>query len=471
MKSITTNKSGLKMKIINYIAGLLFVAIPLVGNSQQTLSLSDAIKTGLEKNYDIRIERKNVEIAENNNTWGEAGRMPNVTLNATSNNSVFNNKSGDQFFNGQTFPGFELNNQQSRALTPSVNANLTIFNGFKVAHNKARLENLQSESAGNADIVIANTVQAIILGYYIAVLEKERLDVFQKQLELSRDKYEKVKIKKEMGSSVSSDLLLEEGNYLNDSVNYINQQLSYRNAVRKLNFLLNESEVDKDYVFSDELSDEVEEIELAQLVSKIESENIDLKTLYLSQAVLNNNIAIARADRMPRLSMDLGYSYNRSVQDLTNATSPVADIQTPPEPSVNTRGTYYANFTLSFTLFNGNKINRAIKNAMIQEDIGNIRVERLKSSINRDLANAYDEYQTRKVLFNINERRVKAAETNLDISKDKFDNGSINSFDYRTVQNTNLDASIQRLNALYNLIDTKVSLMRLTGGILDEYVN
>lgn len=438
-------------------------------SQKQSLSLSEAISIGLEKNFDIRIERKTVEVAENNNAWGEAGRMPNVTLNTTYNNSMVNNKSGDQFFNGATFPGFELNNQVNSALTPALNVNWTIFNGNKVNISKARLDDLQRESEGNAEIVISNTIQAIILGYYIAELEAERLDTYQQQLDLSSDKYAHIKVRSEIGSAVSSDILLEEGNYLNDSVSFINQQLAYRNAVRNLNFLLNEPEVDKDYIFTDNLINEVEEIEFADLTNRLESNNVDLKKLYLSQAILNHNIGMARADRMPRLSVDAGYSYSRSVQDLTNAESDNVNFVAPNETSITNRGTYYANFTLAFTLFNGNKINRAIKNAVVQEDIGNIRIEKLRSSINRDLYDKYDEYSTRLMIYNINKRRVEAAEVNLSISDEKFKTGSINSFDFRTVQNNNLDAKIQLLQSLYNLIDSKVALMRLTGGLMDNY--
>ncbi|MEQ9168445.1 MAG: TolC family protein [Fulvivirga sp.] len=438
-------------------------------SQNQSLSLSEAISIGLEKNFDIRIERKTVEVAENNNAWGEAGRMPNVTLNTTYNNSMVNNKSGDQFFNGATFPGFELNNQVNSALTPALNVNWTIFNGNKVNISKTRLDDLQRESEGNAEIIISNTIQAIILGYYIAELEAERLDTYQQQLDLSSDKYAHIKVRSEIGSAVSSDILLEEGNYLNDSVSFINQQLAYRNAVRNLNFLLNEPDIDKDYVFTDNLINEVEEIEFADLTNRLESNNVDLKKLYLSQAILNHNIGLARADRMPRLSVDAGYNYSRSVQDLTNAESDNASFVAPNETSITNRGTYYANFTLAFTLFNGNKINRAIKNAVVQEDIGNIRIEKLRSSINRDLYDKYDEYSTRLMIYNINKRRVEAAEVNLSISDEKFKTGSINSFDFRTVQNNNLDAKIQLLQSLYNLIDSKVALMRLTGGLMDNY--
>ncbi len=435
----------------------------------QQLSLSEAIKIGLERNFDIRIEKKNVEVAENNNAWGEAGGTPNVTLNTTYNNSMINNKSGDQFFNGTTFPGFELNNQVNSALSPALNVNWTIFNGNKVNINKSRLDDLQRESEGNAEIIISNTIQAIVLGYYISELEAERLDTYKTQLDLSSDKYAHVKVRSEIGSAVSSDVLLEEVNYLNDSVSYINQQLAYRNALRSLNFLLDEPDVDKDYLFTNDLLAEVEELQFADLASRLESSNVDLKKLYLSQAILNHNMGMARADRLPRLSVDAGYNYNRSVQDLTNAKSDNSNFVAPAETSITNRGTYYANFTLAFTLFNGNKINRAIKNAVVQEDIGNIQIEKLRSSINRDLYDRYDEFTTRLMIYNINKRRVASAEINLTISDEKFKTGSINSFDFRTVQNNNLDAKIQLLQSLYNLIDSKVVLMRLTGGLMDKY--
>ena len=458
----------MKLKYIILSFAVLYAA---VSTAQEQLSLSDAIRISLQSNYDIQIEKKNVVVASNNNSWGEAGLMPNINLNATSNNSVFADNNGDQFFNGQTFPGFELKDQRSYAITPSVNANWVMFNGFKVKYNKARLENLQAETEGNADIVIANTMQAVILGYYLAVLEKERLQVFKTQLNLSKDKYDLIKIRKDLGSAGSTDLLLEEGNYLNDSVNYINQQLSYRNAVRNLNFLLAVEDVNQQYELTGALEDEIQEFNFEDLINGIEDQNIDLKKQYLSQAIISNNLGIAKADRMPRLSMDLGYNWRRNSQDLTSAdyTGANPNFSVPDEAAISKRSTYYANFTLSYTLFNGGKINRAIKNAIVQEDIGNIRIEKIRATVYKDLASSFDQYSIRNNIFDINERRVAAAQTNLEISSDKFKSGTINSFDFRTVQNTHLTASIQRLQALYNVIDSKVSLMRLTGGIIQTY--
>jgi len=433
-------------------------------NAQESLSLSDAIQTALQRNYDILIERGNVEVAENNNSWGEAGRLPTVSLNLNQNNALTDNVK-------VAFPTSTQGQTVSNQVNPSISANWTIFDGFKVNINKKRFELLQAETEGNASIVIANTLQSIILGYYLAVLERERLDEFEKQLALSRDKFDYIKVKSDLGSAVSTEVLLEEGNYLTDSISYINQQLAFRNAVRNLNILLAEKNVAKTYVFLDSLNIPDEEYTLEDLRTKMLGENVDLKKQYISQSVLGQATKLSYAGRYPTLSLNAGFSENKNSLDLSNATFFTGSGFTdgPNTRLKSTTDTYSANFTLSFTLFNGGKIKRAIKNSIVNERVGQLRVEELENSLDKDLLSMLDQYNIRRQLFGINARRENAAAINLSLSEEKFRNGSINSFDYRDVQNNYLSSSILKLQAAYNLISSKVDLMRLTGGLIQEY--
>jgi outer membrane protein TolC len=457
------------------IIGACFLLTGWRAQAQEKLSVSDAIKLGLENNYDIRIEKETVEKASNNNSWGQAGRMPKVDLNTTYNNNVSNINNDPQFNFGFVSPGFTLDNSRNNVITPTVNLGWTLFSGNKITITKRQLENLQRESSGNADIVVANNIQVIILGYYQVLLEKERLNRFQQQLDLSRDKYQYWLLKSDLGGAVRSQVLLEEGNYLSDSTNYINQELAYRKSLRKLNFVMAESEVDKDYELTSTLDMNWESLELEELQAGIEK-NVDIKKLYISQEVLNNTLGIRKADRWPILSMNTGYRYNLNRQDLTNATSNLTDsngdpVETPENASIARTQTGYINFTLTFNLYNGGKINRAIQNANTDLRIGNVRIEKLRASVMRDLSDAYDSYSIRRQVYEINSRKRSAAQQNLDISTEKYRNGSINSFDFRVVQNNYLVASIQELQSIFDLVDSRVTLMRLTGGLLENYVN
>ena len=96
-------------------------------------------------------------------------------------------------------------------------------------------------------------------------------------------------------------------------------------------------------------------------------------------------------------------------------------------------------------------------------------MDRLKASLRRDLAQALDQYKVRKQLFDINSRRYEASEQSLELSEQRFENGSINSFDYRTVQNNNLAAATVMLQSVYDLLDSQVTIMRLTGGLSQQY--
>ncbi|MEM7107398.1 MAG: TolC family protein [Bacteroidota bacterium] len=439
---------------------LLLISTSSLLFSQESLSLSGAISKSLAQNYDIKIERRNVEVAKVNNTWGEAGLFPNLSTQIQGSQNTFDNREALNPFSiiGKT---------KTTQIVPSLNLTWNLLNINNVRITKRRLEALENESEGNASIVVANTVQSVILGYYIALLEKERLAELGEQVELSRNKYELVLNRKEIGVAVTSELLIEEGNYLTDSINFLNQKLIYANALSNLAFLLGDDATDPRYELTDELVPDYSELDFQELLGRLNGSNIDLRTQYLTQAVLGYDKVLRAGERHPQLTLGANYDFTRNEQDISDWPSDIRGQL--PETGNNENITYGVNFTLSFTLFNGGRINRAIQEAKIQEDIGNVRIERLKASLARDLKQAYDQYNIRRNLYLINERRFASSKRSLGISKDKFESGTIDSFDYRTVQNNNLTAAISRLQSIYDLIDSQITIMRLTGGIIETY--
>lgn len=434
--------------------------------AQETMSLADAIQLGLKNNYDISLSQANVDVAANNNSWGEAGRWPSLLLRLSQPNTITDNVEVASPFQPKDI-------FISNSLSGSAEVNWMLFEGMRANITKERLDQLQRESEGNAAVVLTNTLQAIILGYYLAKLEKERLSVFEKTLTLSRDKYHYIKTKKGFGAAVTSDLLLEEGNYLTDSVNYVNQELAYRNAVRNFNMVLALDDLDKEYDYVDELEVPVNNYEFKDLFDKMSQSNVDLTTKYISQSIIKEDLRLAQSERYPKLSAGLSGGTTMGRVDQSNASffnQSTGEFVSGPEEILSTRtNTYSLTFTLTYNLFNGHRIDRAIKNAMIREDIGNIEIDKLKLSLKNDLLTAHDEYQIRQRLYGINKRRLDAAELNLQISEDKFKLGAINSFDFRTVQVNYLTAALQELNSRYSLIDSDVTLLRLTGGIVEVY--
>jgi outer membrane protein TolC len=425
--------------------------------SQETLSLSDAIQIGLDNNFGIRIEKENQLIARNNNTWGQAGRYPALEVTLGQNNTITDIDNPASFLQGQV---------RSNDLNPVVAARWTIFDGFRVNINKKRLELLETQSDGNAQIVIENAVQAILEAYYTVLLEQERLEVLDEILTLSRDRYQHVLIRKDLGSAVTFDILQDKDAYLTDSGNYVLQELVFENAHRSLNLLLAE-DLNQRFNLTGSLNSPTHSYSYEDLYAKMTNSNSNLRNQYINQELLRNTTALSKADRSPTVDLNLGYSYSKNWQDLSEANF---GNESGPEEVIKSRTTnYFANFTLAFTLFDGGRIKRQIKNARIQETMGNLETEELKLALHNDLLSALDRYNVRKKLLEISEESLNNASLNLELSEERYQNGTINSFNYRDIQVNYLQAALRHLQSKFDLVQTDTELLRLTGGILNTY--
>lgn len=450
-------------KIKSIYTCIVMMVFGLTGiQAQSDLSLNDAITASLAQNFDIRIEQRNVELAKLNNNW--SALFPTLTASIQGSHSVFDNR---ETLNPFSFLGETTTDQ----LQPTLNLRWDLLSIGNITIGKRQLEQLQAESEGNADIVIANTVQSVILGYYIAVLEKRRLEEFEKQLVLSKDKYDLVRVRQELGTAVTTDLLLEEGNYLTDSANYVNQLLIFQNTISNLNFIMGEPEPTRQYNLTDDLVLDTKELSYDDLNQQMEAQNVDLKKMYLTQQVLGTNVTLAKWDRYPTLSIGGNYNFTRNNQTIDG------DIFNQEQGGFvpfsasgdNENIQWGLNFTISVNLFDKGRINRAIRESLIREELGQQQLNRMKLSLNRDLVQALDRYNIRRSLYEINNRRYESSQQNLEISEAKFRNGTINSFDYRTVQNNNLAAATVRLQSIYDLIDSQITILRLTGGLMQTY--
>lgn len=419
---------------------MLFCAGSL--SAQKELNLAQAIEIGLEKNYKIQIVRQSEKIADLNNTWGNAGQYPKVDFNFRSNNKKDYNESDD----------FRQN-----ILSPSIDLSWTLFDGFAVRIRKDKFNDLAALSKGNTIVAVESQIELIILAYYKTLMEQERLEVSKRIQNLSEDRYGNEKIASELGTKGSYELLLAKNAFLEDKSNYLTQQVNYNNTVRDLNFLLGVAESTQ-YVFTDAFETNVTDFRLADLLDKMLANNNNLKNRYIQETIQKRDIEMARSNYYPQVSLGAGVQGNKFVQK--NDIAAKIDSES---------HNVYANLSLNYLIFNGNANRRALQIAKIEEEISKIETDDLKHSLTNTLAQNFELYELRKELYDLAEENRMATEINMQLSKEKYDAGSINSFNYRDVQISYQNASLARLSAIFNLIQSKTTLVRMTGGILSEF--
>jgi len=449
--------------------------------TQDTLSLARAIQIGLQNNFDVQIGRMNAEIAGNNNNWGQTGLLPVINLTAGQPNSVVQRKPANPFAVAGKNISDNVNGQ--------LDAQFTLFDGFFVRISKQRLEKLEELSNGNARFLMENTVQGIILGYYGVLLQREQLQVLIKNKEFSKERYDYVKLRKELGGAITFDVLQEQNNYLTDSASVLQQEILLKNAVRDLNLLLNEN-INKTYIFTDQIPFVNEEYRYEDLRDKMLKSNTNLRNQYISQELFRNATRLAESNYSPTVTLNIGANgsldrLNANFRTLTgntientvgyvnrDANYPVYNTvnETALRPQTQTGNSYgaYANFGLRFTLFNGGQIKRAVENARIQERIAELGTDQLKLSLENDLLASYDLYNLRRQLVQIAQVRLQAAELNLDLANERYKNGALSAIDLRIVQDNYQRAALENYLAIYASISSRVDLVRLTGGLVDN---
>ena len=197
---------------------ILFLISPSILFSQESLSLENAIKIGLKQNFDIQLSEKNLEISKVKNNLANAGALPTINISAKNERSV-----SDQSNNPTSFIQETL---KAESMSATANMSWTLFNGYGIKANKKKLSQIEQLSNGNLTLTIENTTQGILLSYYNCVIQKERLELLQKVVNLSRERLIYQKTKYEIGSSSKLELLQTENSLLTDSSNLILQKLN-----------------------------------------------------------------------------------------------------------------------------------------------------------------------------------------------------------------------------------------------------
>ncbi|MCL3779757.1 TolC family protein [Prolixibacteraceae bacterium JC049] len=443
MKKRKTNSSKIEKRTeMRYIFLIIAIAFLSPAWAQKSLSLQDAISIALENNYDIQLSKQKVKSAEIRNNWGTVGAYPSFSLMFASNNDI-NDVDPEDYTRNQ--------------LMGDAKIRWTIFDGFSIRSNKHRLNELENLSKGNLAVLIENTVQSVILAYNNVLLQSEKLNVLKQSMELSEDRFKRAETQKELGAAVTYEVLQAKNAYLADKASFLLQEVTYKNAKRNLKFLLGNST--KEIVeVNGKLDVVASTYQLKNLLEKMHMDNSNLKNQYLNIALLQRDVAIAKSDYYPTLSLSAGASNNHMKFNYDKK----ADV-------TNDSWQYYGNLTLSYTLFNGGNRKRAVQLAKLEEESGNITLDQVKHSLDNQLLNLYDFHSARKALLEVATENLAAAELNLQISSEKLKSGAINSFNYRDVQLIYVNAAQRKLEAVYNLIDSQTSLLRITGGIIQEY--
>ena len=429
--------------VLSIVAGCLCGML----SAQQTYTLQTCLQEGLEKNYAIRISKNEQQIAANNVTAANAGRLPSLDLAAGYSGALSENRT--ESAEGER-------GSVSGVYDQTVNAGLdlgwTLFDGFRVQTNYKRLEELRGLGEVNARIAIEYFVAGLTAEYYNYVQQKIRLKNFLYAVSLSKERLRIVEARYRIGNFSRLDLQQARVDFNADSSQYINQQELVQASLIRLNELMAGPDVNAPLQICDSLIRVNSRLEEGELLERMLQTNASLLKADRNTALAGLDLKTLQARNYPYVKLNAGYGYqlNRYGNNANRQRQTWG-------PDVGA--------TLGITLFDGNR-RREQRNARIQIENAELTRQQLELSLRADLADFWQAYRNNLELLKLEEENLVAATENHEIAMERYLLGDLSGIEMREAQKSLLDAEERILSAQYNTKLCEISLQQISGNIL-----
>ena len=433
------------LKKLSYSILVIFLAWANA-HAQETLSLDEAIKTSLEKNYTVLLSKNDSEIAKAQNNMGNAGMSPTVTLNGNLN--LANVNSHQEFSTGTVQ---DRNGANSNNTGASVNAVWTVFDGMKMFAIKKRLNQTEQLSTLQLKQQMENTVYSIILAYYDVVRIQDLIRASRQNLDIYAERKKIASMKLDIGSESKVDYLLTQSDENKAKSDLMQLELQLLNAKATLNNLMVRP-IDTDFKTADTILVTYNP-GYDELKKSVLEKNSSLLISRQNEMIAQQSIKEARAANLPQIQLNGAYVFTRNQ---SQAGVVFLSRQT---------GLNYG-ATASWLLFNGNKNAKLVKERQIRALSQKYITEQTKQTIDATVYINYQTFLTNKKILDLEKQNLDDSREVLNVSLERYKLGKAALLETMETQKNLEDAQTRYINALYNMKKAETELLKANSGLV-----
>lgn len=413
------------------------------------ITLEEAISIALESNHSIKIANRTAEIAKNNASVGNAGLLPSLNANGSFSGST---QDTELRFAGGAQPDINVSGAGSNTLAGSLTANYVLFDGLGNYYTFQNLKKLEEQSGVAARLQIEGTMIQVISQYLSVLLEKESVMIAEQSIERSLDRLQRLEERFSLGSSTRLDVLNAEVDLNADSVSYLQAEARLNNAKRNLLIELGASPRDE-ILINDEISIN-SAMRLDELLASSSQNSASLVISRLASESADLLLKQSRSGRFPVISLNGGYSYTKSEFD-------AGQFEFQKFTGLN------GGISMSINLFNGFRRETQIQNAQVALKNNEESLVLAQKSVERDVMNLYEDYQTNLFLIDKEIVNLETAELNFERSEQLFETGQITNTQFREAQLniSRVQQNIVRLKIQAKLAE--IGLLQLAGQLIE----
>ena len=445
MKKFKLQNKILSVSIIMLLTNPLF--------SQSTLSLEDVLATSIKENIDIKIKTNELSQVKNYEKVGVLGVLPKIKLNGSASG---NQGTSSLEFATDDFPTIDDADSESKSINGNVEFSYNLFNGLGSIYTYQKLKRQSDLKSVELLIQIEQILLKTAKQYFDVAYLQENNKIISEVLDISKDRYNRIKVQNEFGNASKLDLLSAEIDLNNDSVKLMNSEYELEEAKRQLNQTLNKS-LDSEFNVENSVN-----INRGLVYSDLKQETLKNNNNILFQKYI---VEIAKKDKkinsvsiLPRVNISAQYGYNNTESN----TSIILD-------QTNLGLTGFINF--SWDIFDGLANRKITQNTKIQIESNKLQLDAINLQIEQEFNSTFQQYINNVSLIDIEKRNLETSEKFFERAKEQFYQGQLSRNDFRLAQ-TDLSMSKNRLNQTkYKAKIAELNLYRLAGKIIENTSN
>ena len=413
--------------------------------AQNNLSLKEAVTIAIQNSYDIKLVENSLSIAQNNNNYGVAGGLPTVTANGTNNNTLTTIN--------QTFPDASRNTTRSgvdgSTLNGGLSATMILFNGYRIAATKDRLESIQKQTEAVLQTQMLNTSSTVMQQYYNVIRQLAFLKTIEKSIEASEQRVAIVKTRQELGVANQADLL-QSSLDLNALLQAKQNQLLVLDQVKADLYNTMVLPANSNYIFTDSI-----QVDQKMILSDVESKMKAHPLLQSAQQLINVNQFLEKETKAlmyPTLRANTGFNYNSNKSAagfilLNESYGP------------------FLGFNLSIPIYAGSANKRAYKNAQINTVSAKIQYDNTAQSLATELFKTYQNYQNSLKQTPTEIENYKMSDALLTLVMDRFKLGEATIVDVKQAQQSFETAGFRLTSLKFSAKIAEIELKRLSNQL------
>ena len=433
------------MKKVILILSLIII-FPLITFAQNVLTVDEAVSIALKNNYDILVAHNDASIDKVNNTTGNAGMLPNVSITGSDSYSPGSNIE-------QKLPGgisSSISDSKSNIINATAGLNWTLFDGGKMFVTKKKLSEIQDLGEIQFKEQVLQTEYNVILAYYDVIRQKQELASINEVITYNLERVKISQTSYNAGLSSKTSLLQAKIDLNVYQENAINQQSVIIAAKRALNKFLGRG--------ADILFDVPDSIPLNYipdkkgLAQKLDSFNTSILASQKQINVSKLSLKEMNTLLLPKINFNAGYGISQS-----NTPTGATLIYRSYGPQIGG--------SISIPIFQAGNANRQIKTAKIQLQSAEYDLENTKLQINEQLLNALTQFENQKQLLSIEKDNSVLAKENLEITIQRLRLGQTTSLEVSLAEGSFVDSLTRLISFEYNLKVAETKLKQLIAGL------